>query len=239
MSNSSSGQLGPNAGSGLACDGGGGGGGNALRWTNQNVLIETDISKCGITDDNRIDMSRRNTCPNPPAYRPLVHREAMAALQQQFAAASAATGRVPTIGGSGAAGGRTTLAVKFSRHHQRTNNYLPLLQRPLFIAGQQQSKQMDRSAIGGGVLRDIGNRHTGDRGNGSSNNESDAKCNSSAQTEISAVPEHWRSESHLVGDGGGASIGGAQLCGDSGFYTLPSQYVPPPAPKPGDAHVGK
>lgn len=46
-------------------------GGSALgkRWTNYNVLIETDISKCGIAEENILEMGRRNTCPNPPAYR--------------------------------------------------------------------------------------------------------------------------------------------------------------------------
>lgn len=47
------------------------GGTSALgkRWTNYNVLIETDISKCGIVEENILEMGRRNTCPNPPAYR--------------------------------------------------------------------------------------------------------------------------------------------------------------------------
>lgn len=32
-------------------------------------LIETDISKIGMADENMPEMSRRNTCPNPPLYR--------------------------------------------------------------------------------------------------------------------------------------------------------------------------
>lgn len=36
-------------------------------------IIETDISKCGIQDVEYI-VGRRNTCPNPLQYRPLVHR---------------------------------------------------------------------------------------------------------------------------------------------------------------------
>lgn len=32
-------------------------------------LIETDISKVGMGDENILDMGRRNTCPNPPLYR--------------------------------------------------------------------------------------------------------------------------------------------------------------------------
>lgn len=39
------------------------------KWTNVNVLVETDISKVGIGDENVIEMGRRNTCPNPPIYR--------------------------------------------------------------------------------------------------------------------------------------------------------------------------
>lgn len=39
------------------------------KWTNANVLIETDMSKVGIGDENILDMGRRNTCPNPPLYR--------------------------------------------------------------------------------------------------------------------------------------------------------------------------
>lgn len=46
-----------------------GGGVAGKKWTNVNVLIETDISKVGIGDENIIDMGRRNTCPNPPIYR--------------------------------------------------------------------------------------------------------------------------------------------------------------------------
>jgi hypothetical protein len=39
------------------------------KWTNVNVLIETDMSKVGIGDENILDKGRRNTCPNPPLYR--------------------------------------------------------------------------------------------------------------------------------------------------------------------------
>lgn len=43
--------------------------GMSKKWTNVNVLIETDMSKVGIGDENILDMGRRNTCPNPPLYR--------------------------------------------------------------------------------------------------------------------------------------------------------------------------
>ena len=36
-------------------------------------IIETDISKCGIQDPEYGGL-RRNTCPNPLSYRPLIHR---------------------------------------------------------------------------------------------------------------------------------------------------------------------
>lgn len=44
-------------------------GGANKKWTNVNVLIETDISKIGIGEESTLDMRRRNTCPNPPIYR--------------------------------------------------------------------------------------------------------------------------------------------------------------------------
>ncbi|XP_019876412.2 uncharacterized protein LOC109604325 isoform X2 [Aethina tumida] len=40
-------------------------------------IVETDISKCGIHDVEYVG-GRRNTCPNPIQYRPLLHREALA-----------------------------------------------------------------------------------------------------------------------------------------------------------------
>ena len=43
--------------------------GMGKKWTNVNVLIETDMSKVGIGDENILEMGRRNTCPNPPLYR--------------------------------------------------------------------------------------------------------------------------------------------------------------------------
>ncbi|XP_018326426.1 centromere protein F [Agrilus planipennis] len=39
-------------------------------------IIETDISKCGIVDVD-FSVTRRNTCPNPLPYRPIIHREAV------------------------------------------------------------------------------------------------------------------------------------------------------------------
>lgn len=43
------------------------------RWTKASILVETDISKCGITEEVKEEMlmgfPRRNTCPNPAPYR--------------------------------------------------------------------------------------------------------------------------------------------------------------------------
>ncbi|XP_037051288.1 uncharacterized protein LOC119085126 [Bradysia coprophila] len=138
------------------------------RWTNHNVLIETDISKCGIAEDTVIDMGRRNTCPNPPSYRPLMHRETLAQAQAQSRHSST----------------RCPLAVKFSRNSRTHYHHSNRSARPIL----QES------------------------------NKCEPKRSSSAQTEISALPEHWQSESNLI----------SGRYGD-GFYTLPSKFVPPPS----------
>lgn len=132
------------------------------KWNN-NVLIETDISKCGINDENILDMGRRNTCPNPVPYKPIMHREALASCLNPN-----------TPSGS--------MSVKFSRS-------------PRF-----QNKSQNKSARP--ILGDI--------------NRIGPKRSSSAQTDISALPEEWRSESHLAGD----------RIGFGGTYTLPSKFVP-------------
>lgn len=46
------------------------------------VLVETDISKCGVIDESDpAPASRRNTLPDPLPYRPIVHREILAAAR--------------------------------------------------------------------------------------------------------------------------------------------------------------
>lgn len=132
------------------------------RWTNHNVLIETDISKCGIAEETIMDMGRRNTCPNPPSYRPLMHRETLAQSRHSST--------------------RCPLAVKFSRNSR--THHSNRFARPIL----QESNKCER------------------------------KRSSSAQTEISALPEHWQSESNLISGRYG-----------EGFYTLPSKFVPPPS----------
>ncbi|XP_003700677.1 uncharacterized protein LOC100876462 isoform X1 [Megachile rotundata] len=95
-------------------------------WSQCSVLVETDISKCGVVEEPEHATRhavRRNTLAAPPtAYRPIIHREALA-------------------------GGRRKSAA-------------PL--RPV----------MDRI--------------------------SGARRESGAQTDISALPAHWRSESYLA-----------------------------------------
>lgn len=44
------------------------------RFDDRIRIIETDISKCGIIDPDYA-AARRNTCPNPLSYRPIIHRE--------------------------------------------------------------------------------------------------------------------------------------------------------------------
>lgn len=46
------------------------------RFDDRVRIIETDISKCGIIDVDYLS-GRRNTCPNPLPYRPIIHREAI------------------------------------------------------------------------------------------------------------------------------------------------------------------
>ncbi|XP_017787599.1 PREDICTED: uncharacterized protein LOC108570274 [Habropoda laboriosa] len=95
-------------------------------WSQCSVLVETDISKCGVVEEPEHitrHAVRRNTLAAPPtAYRPIIHREALTGSRRKSAA--------------------------------------PL--RPV----------MDRIS---GVRRESG-----------------------AQTDISALPAHWRSESYLA-----------------------------------------
>lgn len=149
------------------------------RWTNYNVFIETDISKVGIVDENVLERGgRRNTCPNPPAYRPIIHREALLRHQNGN---SSVTAKVAQI--------RCPTSVKFARNARLNSGRMP---RALVVDTTAANK-------------------------GDYNNSGGPKRSSSAQTDISALPEHWRSESHLAGG----------LLG-TGFFTLPSKFVPPP-----------
>lgn len=50
----------------------------------------------------------------------------------------------------------------------------------------------------------------------------DVKCNSSVQTDITALPHQWRSETHLIGTDYGL-----------GEITLPSKHISPQANRSG------
>lgn len=139
-------------------------------WNNYNAFVETDISKIGANDENILEKGRRNTCPNPPIYRPIIHREA---LMRHNYGLSHGTNSTQMM--------RCPLAVKFARNSRLSNS----------------SHRSTRPIV------------TDPCKNG-------PKRSSSAQTDISALPDHWRSESHLA----------AGLLG-SGFFTLPSKFVPP------------
>lgn len=101
-------------------------------WSNNSVLVETDISKCGIVDpEMSVSSARRNTCPNPVPYRPIMHREALAKHNPR------------------------SMGAKFNSRYE-------------------------------GALRPI-----------LSENQS-PKTESEAQTDISALPSLWKSESYLA-----------------------------------------
>ncbi|XP_063702670.1 uncharacterized protein LOC134832536 [Culicoides brevitarsis] len=131
------------------------------RWTKASILVETDISKCGITEEIKEEMlmgfPRRNTCPNPAPYRPIMHSNP-----------------------------RQKQAVKFVRSPR---TYASHFQAP---------KTCLRTKI--------------------SETETDDhhRCSSAVQTDISALPPQWRSESHLSKNEYGI-----------GLYTLPSKYETP------------
>uniref|UniRef100_A0A336ML67 CSON002756 protein n=1 Tax=Culicoides sonorensis TaxID=179676 RepID=A0A336ML67_CULSO len=131
------------------------------RWTKASILVETDISKCGITEEIKEEMlmgfPRRNTCPNPAPYRPILHSNP-----------------------------RQKQAVKFVRSPR---TYASHFQAP---------KTCLRTKI--------------------SETETDEyqRCSSAVQTDISALPPQWRSESHLTTNEYGI-----------GLYTLPSKFETP------------
>ncbi|KMQ89648.1 hypothetical protein RF55_10699 [Lasius niger] len=63
-------------------------------WSQCSVLVETDISKCGIVEDAESStgsslrhVARRNTLAAPPTtYRPIIHREALASSRRKSSA---------------------------------------------------------------------------------------------------------------------------------------------------------
>uniref|UniRef100_A0A1B6CDQ1 CAP-Gly domain-containing protein n=1 Tax=Clastoptera arizonana TaxID=38151 RepID=A0A1B6CDQ1_9HEMI len=132
-------------------------------WT-QSVLVETDISKCGVIDENEnpSQISRRNTLPNALPYRPIIHREALTGSKSHLLDPAPTSPR--------------PLIVKFSQNSNRSpRNIRPILT-------EKNSRRQE----------------------------------SEAQTDISALPAHWRSESYL-----------AHNKISHNFTTLPSKFAFP------------
>lgn len=128
----------------------------------QSVYVETDISKCGvISEEDNLQVCRRNTLPITVPYRPIIHREAINGTKTYSSEQSKHSPR--------------PLIVKFSQ-----NGKSPRSSRPI-LAEKNSNKQ-----------------------------------ESEAQTEISALPTHWRSESFL-----------SHHKASQNFTTLPSKFAIP------------
>lgn len=116
-----------------------------MPWTHS-VVVETDISKCGIIDENEVPPTnniRRNTLPSPMPYRPIIHKDVLLASKSPSHTVKFSASRSP----------RSNMSSDSKR--------LPM--RPILIEP-----------------------------NGS------PKCESEAQTDITALPSHWKSESYLA-----------------------------------------
>lgn len=114
-----------------------------MPWT---VVVETDISKCGIIDENEAPPNnalRRNTLPSPMPYRPIIHKEVLSASKSPSHGVKFSSSRSPRTNGSS------------------DSKRLPM--RPILIESN-----------------------------------SSLKRESEAQTDITALPSHWKSESYLA-----------------------------------------
>nr|CAD7447086.1 unnamed protein product [Timema bartmani] len=142
-------------------------------WTHS-VLVETDISKCGVVDENDVSarIGRRNTLPNPLIYHPIVHREALTGSRSQLLGPAPLSPR--------------PLAVKFS-----------------VASNPGQSPRSGRFDFGKSPVRPI------------LIEKNSAKRESEAQTDITALPSQWRSESYLAHKV------------SHNFTTLPSKFALP------------
>nr|CAD7204212.1 unnamed protein product [Timema douglasi] len=142
-------------------------------WTHS-VLVETDISKCGVVDENDISarIGRRNTLPNPLIYHPIVHREALTGSRSQLLGPAPLSPR--------------PLAVKFAA-----------------ASNPGQSPRSGRFDFGKSPVRPI------------LVEKNSAKRESEAQTDITALPSQWRSESYLAHKV------------SHNFTTLPSKFALP------------
>lgn len=139
----------------------------------QSVLVETDISKCGVVDESEIPgrVSRRNTMPNPLVYQPIIHREVLKGSKSQLLGPALTSPR--------------PLVVKFATS--------PAGQSPK--NGKQEYRKFPMKPI-------LVERNS-------------SKRESEAQTDITALPAHWKSESYLA----------HKVCHN--FTTLPSKFALP------------
>ncbi|XP_066992477.1 uncharacterized protein [Anabrus simplex] len=128
---------------------------NLTRTWTQSVLVETDISKCGVLDDAEIigNISRRNTLPNPLMYQPIIHREALSGSRSQLLGPTPNSPR--------------PMAVKFAPSPSSS----PRGTKPDFRKSPVRPILMERNST---------------------------KRESEAQTDITALPSHWKSESYLA-----------------------------------------
>ncbi|XP_063244299.1 uncharacterized protein LOC134543304 isoform X1 [Bacillus rossius redtenbacheri] len=140
-------------------------------WT-QSVLVETDISKCGVVDDIdvTIPLSRRNTLPNPLMYHTVLPREPLA--------------NKVSIGPSPLS--PRPFAVKFAAS-----------------SGGPQSQRNGRLELTKSAVRPI------------LIEKNAVKRESEAQTDITALPSQWKSESYLAHKV------------SHNFTTLPSKFAMP------------
>lgn len=126
-------------------------------WSHS-VLVETDISKCGMIDENEPpNQNRRNTLPTPLPYRPIIHKEAVTGNKKTHLTEP-----------------QSKPSVKFLPDKS------PRTVRPILV---------EKNTL---------------------------KQESEAQTDITAVPIHWRSESYL-----------AHNKVSQNFTTLPSKFTLP------------
>lgn len=152
-------------------------------------------------------MGRRNTCPTTIEYRPIIHREA---LTNQLSLGA------PVGGGGGGAGGAAA-AVTVGPHKcsllSASNNVRCPLGTKFFRNANKTIQSTNASINSSKMQRPILHEDA----NIDDSGVCGKKRSSSAQTDISALPEHWRSESHLAQDN----------YGGNGFFTLPSKFVAP------------
>ncbi|KAJ9581821.1 hypothetical protein L9F63_003890 [Diploptera punctata] len=124
-------------------------------WTHS-VLVETDISKCGVLDETEIHgrVSRRNTMPNPLVYQPIIHREALTGSKSHLLGPAPPSPRPVVVKFVASPTGQSPRNGKV--------DFRKSPMRPILV---------ERNS---------------------------SKRESEAQTDITALPSHWKSESYLA-----------------------------------------